>query len=249
MRGGKPPRRRKPSLTARVRPFWVPIILVAAVIAAALVAAAMWPGFYPRRIVVSGNSQVSRPEILARAHVSPNRSIWLQNTGAMRRRIEAIPEIATASILPMPSGVLRIRVTERRPFAILRNRAESVVVDRALRVLMPTSGDESLPEFTVEGSAELTPGEFVATTSTLALRDAYDAMAARHITPAGLSFDRYGGLVVTLRNGLRVLIGQQNDLAQKLTLVDAILMQVVRSQRRIAAIDVRAPGTPVVVYR
>jgi DNA-binding transcriptional regulator YdaS (Cro superfamily) len=45
------------------------------------------------------------------------------------------------------------------------------------------------------------------------------------------------------------LLGPQSDLAQKLTLVDAILAQVVHGQRRIAAIDVRAPGTPVVVYR
>ncbi len=48
---------------------------------------------------------------------------------------------------------------------------------------------------------------------------------------------------------MRVLIGQESDLGQKLTLVDAILAQVVRGQRRVAAIDVRAPAAPVVVYR
>ncbi len=79
------------------------------------------------------------------------------------------------------------------------------------------------------------------------LRDACEAMSARRITPRALAFDRYGGLVVTLRDGLRVLFGQESDLGEKVTLVDAILAQVVHGQRRVAAIDVRAPAAPVVV--
>jgi hypothetical protein len=95
----------------------------------------------------------------------------------------------------------------------------------------------------------LSPGKFVATRDAIALRDAYEAMLLRRITPRSIGFDRYGGLVVTLHDGMRLLLGQEGDLVQKLTLVDAILAQVVRGQRRITAIDVRAPSTPVVVYR
>ena len=52
-----------------------------------------------------------------------------------------------------------------------------------------------------------------------------------------------------MRNGLRLLLGSEKDLAQKLALVDPILSQVVGKQRRVAAIDLRAPATPVIVYR
>ena len=65
-----------------------------------------------------------------------------------------------------------------------------------------------------------------------------------------LALDRFGGLVVTMRDGrTRCFLAAQNDLGEKLTLADAILKQVVGRQRRVAAIDLRAPAAPVLVYR
>lgn len=242
-------RRRKPSLAARVRPFWMPIAVLLAVAIAGLLAAATWPGSYPQRLVVLGNHRVSRAEILAHARVARHRSIWLQSTGAMAARIAAIPQIARVTIRRIPPAAIRITVTERQPFAILRSGTESVVVDHALRVLWPSVGDEALPKLLLQSEVELSDGEFVTARDALELRDAYDAIAAKQIAPAALTVDRYGGLVVTLHGGLRLLLGQPTELPQKLALVDAILTQVVGTQRRVAAIDVRAPGTPVIVYR
>jgi len=48
---------------------------------------------------------------------------------------------------------------------------------------------------------------------------------------------------------LRLLFGSETDLSRKLTLADAILSQLVSRQRRVAAIDLRAPSAPVLVYR
>jgi cell division protein FtsQ len=240
--------RRKRSAAARVRPFWLPIALVAVIVLAAIAVAATWPGFAVKRVEVTGNERVSRAEILARAQVARERSIWLQATGAMSRRIEEIPYIATASIHRVPPATLRIVVTERVPFAALRSGAQIVTVDRTLRVLSMGSPG-GLPVFILQPGIELRPGRFVLRRDAAILRDADDAMAARQIKPLAIGFDRYGGLVIALRGGVRLLLGQERDLAQKVTLVDAILAQVVRGQRRVAAIDVRAPGTPVVVYR
>jgi cell division protein FtsQ len=243
------PRRRHPSLAARVRPFWMPIAALTVVVLAALGAAATWPGFYPRSVIVVGNHRVARAEILAHARIARGRSMWLQNTGAMATRITTIPQIATVTIHRIPPGTIRIAVTERQPFAILRSGTESVVVDHELRVLWPSVGDESLPELVLQPGFEVSDGQFVTARDALALRDAYDAIAGKRITVAALTLDPYGGLVATLQGGLRVLLGQQTELPQKLALVEAILTQVVRTQRRVAAIDVRAPGTPVIVYR
>ena len=124
-----------------------------------------------------------------------------------------------------------------------------MLVDRDLRVLEPATGDETLPIFVVESSADVTAGEYLRTRDTIELRDAYEAIAARRIIPLELRFDRFGGLVVTIQGGLRLLLGTQNDLGAKLTLADAILSQVVGHQRRVAAIDLRAPAAPVLVYR
>ncbi len=167
----------------------------------------------------------------------------------MKRRIEAIPYIETAAIHRIPPNMLRISVKERSPFAVLESGFETAVVDRQLRVLAPATGLESEPVLVVNPGLVFDVGTFVTARDASELREAYDAMAARQIFPVALAFDRYGGLIVTLDGGVQVLLGQENDLAKKLTLVQAILTQVVHRQRRVATIDVRAPSTPVVVYR
>jgi cell division septal protein FtsQ len=242
-------RRRKRSPVARIRPFWVPIGLCVASVLAGLAFAATWSGFDPKAVDVSGNQRVSRHEILGLAAVTPHESIWLQDPGAIAKRIESIPYIATARVRRVPPAAIRIVVSERVPFAILRSDDDAVIVDRALRVLESATPDANYPVLVLESGVALEPGTFVRRPSALRLREAYDAIEARHIAATELQYDRFGGLVVTIRGGLRLLLGSENDLGQKLILADAILGQIVAHQRRVAAIDVRAPSAPVLVYR
>ncbi len=227
----------------------MPIALGAAVVAGGLAFAAAWPGFNPKKIAVTGNRIVSRGEIVTRAAIAPRVSIWLQNTGAMARRIEAIPYIASARVGRIPPASIRIVVAERTPIAVLLSGWDAVLVDRALRVLEPAGVGDTLPVLVLQPGVGFTPGEYVRTRDAIALRDAYEALAARQIVPVELGFDRFGGLVATMRGGLRLLLGGTNDLDRKLTLANAILAQVVGRQRRVAAIDLRAPSAPVLVYR
>lgn len=242
-------RRRRRSPVARIRPFWMPIVLVSGVGLVLLAVVATWPGFYPKEIVVNGDQRVTRGEILAAAQIAPQVSIWLQNTSAIANRIEAIPYIGIVRVHRAPPGTIRIAVTERVPFAVLRSAVAAAVVDRSLRVLEPVVSADPLPIFDVEPNLDFAPGGYVRTRDAIELRDCYLAIAARQIVPRELRFDRFGGLVVTLRGGVRLLLGAQNDLGPKLTLADAILSQVGDRQRRVAAIDLRAPAAPVVEYR
>jgi cell division protein FtsQ len=223
--------------------------LVVVLIAGALAFAALYPGFDPKNVSVSGNHRVSRQEILARAGVAPHTTIWLQNTGAIAQRVAAIPYIDSARVRRTPPAAIRIVVTERTPFAVLRSDYDAAVADRSLRVLEPVTDESALPVFDVGPATALTPGSFVRSSTAVALRAAYETMSSRQMAPAELALDPYGGLVVTMRGGLRLMLGGQSDLAQKLTLADAILSQIVTQRRRVAAIDLRAPSAPVLVYR
>ena len=234
---------------ARVRRFWMPIGLGAALVIAGLVFAATWAGFQPKHIVVVGNHRVTRHEIVVRAAILRHETIWLQNTGAIAKRIEAIPFVDTASVHRIPPATIEIAIAERTPFAILVSGSESGLADHALRVLDAAPADARLPMLVLEPGLELVPGAFVKTRDAVALRAAYDALNAAQIVPAQIALDRYGGIVVTLSDGLRLLLGTPADLAQKLALVNPILSQVVGRQRRVAALDLRAPATPVIVYR
>jgi cell division protein FtsQ len=227
----------------------MPIAFCVAIAIAGLSVLATWPGFVAKTIVVSGNDRVSRAEILARARVTPHLSMWLQNTGAIAKRIETIPYVDAARVQRIPPSTMHIVVSEREPFAVLRSGDEDVLVDRALRVLEPAPDAASYPVLILEPGVTLEPGEFVRRSSALGLRDAYEKIDGRKIVAVSLGYDSFGGLVVTLRGGLRLLLGSESDLSAKLTLANAILSQVVSRQPRVAAIDLRAPSAPVLVYR
>jgi cell division protein FtsQ len=227
----------------------MPIALCAVLLVAGFTVAATWPGFVAKTVVIGGNNRVSRDEILTRARVAAHVSIWLQNTGAIARRIEAIPYVDVARVDRVPPSTIRIVVSERKPFLVLRSGGDAALVDRTLRVLQPADVAAPYPVLVLEPGITFEPGEFVRLPTALQLRDAYEKMEGGKIVPVAMQYDRFGGLVVTIRGGLRLLLGSQNDLATKLTLADAILSQVVTPQRRVTAIDLRAPSAPVLVYR
>jgi cell division protein FtsQ len=243
-------RRRSPSAAARLRPFWIVGILAACAALAGAYYLATWPALRPQKIVVTGNRVVRRAEIVGAARVSRTQNLWLQNTGAMVARIERIPDVDVAIVRRIPPATLSIAVTERLPYAIVGNGSEHVVVDRTLRVLQPgAEGERSLPVLVAPGAVLPSPGHAIDDAALRALRDDGEALAAAGIDPALLRHDRFGGLTVTLRGGIRVLFGDENDLTEKARLVNPILHQLAAKASRITAIDLRAPSTPVVDYR
>jgi cell division protein FtsQ len=249
MNRGRSPRRRKASATARLRPFWIPIVGIAVIAIAGGAFAVAWPGFEPKYVQVAGNRIVSRSEILAHAAVAGRVNMWLQNTGAMATRVRGIPYVDSVAVYRLPPATVVISVSERTPFAVVRSDERAVLVDRDLRVLQPAPDDSTLPQFVLKPGVVLEPGRFLTEPAAVALRDDYAAMIAARVVPLQLTFDQFGGLVAVVRGGVRILLGDDADLSKKLALVDPILAQVVRKQRRIAAVDLRAPATPVLVFK
>jgi len=242
------PSRKKKSVTSQLRPFWVPILVLVGIAAVAGYYGATWPGFYPKRVTVSGNRLVTESKILAEAAISRHENLWLQNMHAAAARIETIPYVLRARVHRTPPANVRIVVSERTPFANVDLAGEMVLVDRELRVL-ETRGRTGLPVFLLPDGIVTRPGTFLRDGRARQFRDDYEALSAGHVIVTRLQFDRFDDLVATLRGGKRVLFGDDGDLAKKIPLVEPILAQLSRSARPVAAIDLRAPGTPVVVYR
>jgi cell division septal protein FtsQ len=242
-------KRVKRSAAARIQPFWIMIALAGVLSVAAGAFLTMWSGFDARQVAVTGNRRVPSSEILRVADIPPNRSIWLDDTKTIAARIRTIPLVGTVSIHRLPPASFTIAVSERVPFATLTSDDQSVVVDRALRVLSPASGDETLPSFVLSLHRSLAPGTFVTAHDALVLRDVYTTMVSNGLTPATLTLDQYGDVVASIAGGPRLLLGEPNNLGRKVRLLNAILAQVVRRQLSVSAVDVRAPATPVVVYR
>ncbi len=81
------------------------------------------------------------------------------------------------------------------------------------------------------------------------LRDDFEALAQAHVTIASLRYDKFGDLVAVMRGGAQLLLGDDANLSRKAALVGPILSQVATNGRAIAAVDLRAPDTPVVRYK
>lgn len=242
-------KRLRSSAAARLRPFWPLIAVGAIVVVGVAVFCITWSGFAPKAVTVGGNRIVPRAEIVSRAAVSSHLNLWLQNPHAIAARVEAIPYVAHADVHRVPPATIAIWITERAPFAILRGNGSEASIDRTLRVLGPVEPGTTLPVFDA-GNLELPDaGAFVTSSRVASLRDDYEALLAARVVPESLGFDKFGGLVATMSDGIKILLGDDTDLNAKLRLIDPILAQVVRSQRRVAAVDLRAPATPVLVYK
>jgi cell division protein FtsQ len=248
-KSGVQSRRRKRSAARRLRPFWIPLSLIGILVVAGVTFAVLWPGFDPQHVVASGNRVVPASDIVRAARVNMRVNMWLQNGRAIARRVEAIPYVETAHVHRFPPATVVISVTERTPFAVVISDGQSMLVDRHLRVLAPQYDATALPQLTLPPGVGLDPGTFVARKDASTLAADYDAMIAGHVVPIELHYDKFGGLVATVRGGIEILLGDDGDLSKKLPLVDPILAQVVRKERKVRQVDLRAPNTPVVVYR
>ncbi len=241
-------KRRRKSPGARLRPFWMLFAVLAVAAGVGLYYAATWPGFFPKHVSVSGNRLVTSRRILAQAQIASDSNLWLQNMGAAERRIEAIPYVKDASIHRLLPADAHIVITERAPFAVVRSGSEKVLVDHDLRVLQDDDGSVSVPLMVVK--TVIPPaGAFIRDVSVQRLRNDDDALAQAHVAVRSLRFDRFDDLVATTRGGISLLLGDDDDLAKKTPLIDPIISQVSAGGRRLAALDLRAPNTPVVVYK
>jgi cell division septal protein FtsQ len=237
--------RRKRSAADRVRPFWILFVLLVAVGVVGGYLGATWPGFRARHIIVFGNHRVKTKDILHHAAINTHVNVWLQNMTAAANRVGLIADIGAVTIQrKFPAGVA-IVVKERIPFAQIRSGRQSVITDRDLRVLT-VSGVTGLPQLTVRAALP-GAGQYIKDERVVRLRKDYEQLAAAHVVVVEVHYDRFGDLVALTPRGVQLLLGDDEDLTRKVALIGPILSQT--AKKKIAAIDLRAPATPVVVYR
>jgi cell division protein FtsQ len=243
----KTPRRSKPSLGARLRRYWIPAVVIAAALIAAVRFAVRAPMFATLTPSVSGNVKVPAAEVIAKAALDPQANVWLVDAGAVERRVEAIPYVASARLWRGFPGGARIEISERKPDACVGSDVALVTIDAARRVLHGGCGEGVV--YRLRSAAEFPDGSFVRDPELARLQSDALALDARGRRLTDLAFDEFGGLEATLPSGIRVRFGDDDDLGRKERLIGPILAAIDPRAGRISAIDLRAPSTPVVERR
>lgn len=187
------------------------------------------------QITVTGAARTGAPAVQAAAGIDPGRPLVSVDEGAAQARVEGLPWVAAAEVTSHWPHTVRIRVTERVPVA--GEGSAAVLVDRTGQVLGPAE-DADLPVVITAAVPE--PGGRLAAQS----RGAVAVVAA---LPPALAeqvstVERHtNSLVVTLRDGIEVELGDQTRLKAKSEAALALLEQADRPT--IATIDVSVPGT------
>lgn len=243
-------RRTKPSIAVRVRTFWVVAALVVCVVLAAGIAIANAPQLRVRSIDanVPSGGLVTRNAVITAAHIDPDANLWLLNTGAIRRRLETIPYVATAAVhrAQFPHPAVTLDVTLRTPTGCVQSSSGTVTIDATARVLQTDCVSALLPLVDVGAGPAVAPGAILAAPDVdRLLTDA--RTVGEHIPVRIVRRDRFGGLEAIDSRGVLLKFGSDADLPAKLALVEPIRRSVGLG-RPLRVIDLRAPATPVVEF-
>ena len=191
------------------------------------------PVFHLRSLSVSGLDRVSAADVRARAAIDAHTNVWLQDRGAMARRIEAIPYVET----------------ERVAEGCVHDPSGQFTIDAERRVLALGCADAPPFVYDMRAPIDARPGAFVADPELEALQADARALAAGTNRYRAFGYDEFGELDATLVDGIHVRFGDDADLARKESLVGPILAQLGPRAGTVVALDLRAPAAPVVQFR
>lgn len=209
-----------------------------------------WPGFTLHRLVVTGVREVARSEVVARANIDPHADIWLMNTGAVSKRIEAIPRVLAARVRRSLPGNVRIEITERKPAGcVIGADGRRATIDETRRILTEDCPADVLPRYVVGAVFGEDPGAVLQNETLQRLQNDDRVLETGEQRFARLALDRFGDLDAQLTSGVTIRFGDDADLARKERLVGPILHATAANFGRVRAIDLRSAATPVVEFR
>ena len=243
-------RRSRPSIAVRLRMFWVFAVLAIVAVLALAVAVVTAPQLRVRAIDVSvpAGGPVTKAAVQTAAAIDPAANLWLIDTGAIRRRIEALPYVSVAAVhrAQFPRPTVNLDVALREPTGCVLSNHGAVTIDRSDRVLQAGCVSARLPQIDVGASAPAAPGSrLVAPDVDGLLADA--RLIGERIPVRLVRRDRFGGIEAVDAEGVTLKFGADDDLAHKLTLVEPVRKSA-GVQRKLRAIDLRSPETPVVEF-
>ncbi|MDQ6768291.1 MAG: FtsQ-type POTRA domain-containing protein [Candidatus Eremiobacteraeota bacterium] len=241
--------------------------LVAACAAAAgALSVGLWheafnPRFNVDIVAVNGLSRTPASEVISAAALRVGQNAWLVDRGAVTRRIEGLPWVRTAALHVRWPNRLTIDVTERKPAArvVLPSQASQrstpryALIDQTQHVLevSPAPDDRGqLPLLVVipPPPRDVLPGSVLDRREVSQALEAYRRLSGLGLRISEVAIAPSTGISATADRNLRVLFGEDEDLAKKAQLFQAIVAKI-STPSRVAYVDVRSVRAPTVLYR
>lgn len=236
----------------RRRLGWLPTsVLGVAALLTSTWAASVSPVFELRELQVTGQSHLTRRQVVALSGVKSDANVLWLSAGAVAARLEeSSPWIASAAVSRSLPGTISIEILEREPVAAVADGSRWLLVAADGMVLEATREDPGLPLIEEpsarSGGRSAGPGLMGRSHPGLEL-------AARVLAPMGerlrsrieaVVTGSEGIVVLRLRMGTRVLYGDATEIATKARTLGAILRWVADTGATLERLDLRAPRAP-----
>jgi cell division protein FtsQ len=220
-------------------------IAVAVVIVATSLVVSRSSLLHLRHLDVVGTTSLTRAEVERLSGLSSSTNVLWFDPGAVERRLESDPWVATATVSRRLPGTIRISVVERVPVAMIRDERGFTVVAADGVALTTVERDPALPEIVVVAGSSARWGNAQAR-----------AAAARAI--AGLAGGSRpgvvravvwsGSLTVELDGGTRVEFGDPIGIEAKAAAARRILRWATSRRASVARVNVIAPDSPTATF-
>lgn len=194
---------------------------------------ARFAGFGIDQVVLEGHRMSFDGDIFDAMDLANVRTFAALDSAAVKARIERLPWIDTAELSRVYPGLLEVRVTERKPYALWSRADRRYLIDKTGRVLAAVSGEAlpDLPRFAGEGAASEAAGLM----QTVAR---YPAIASRLAEAERVSERRW---TLRLMNGSTLVLPADNEVgALEMLSRDVDLLALVTSGGNV--LDFRGPG-------
>jgi cell division protein FtsQ len=227
-----------PDSPAPSGPKRLPLVIAGA---AAAVLVAVWlvafsPALGVRTVQVSGIHTLTADQVRTAAEIDDGAPLIRLDTAGVRKRVEAMPDVASASVSVSYPSTIKIQVVERVPIGYLANGASSFsLVDRTgAQYREVTAAPAGLPRFAIPvGAGGQETGQAVAVVAA-ALDPPVLALLAQ------ISADSPQSITLVLRDGRTVSWGSAERSDQKAALLPTLLAQPGKTY------DVSSPSLAVV---
>jgi cell division protein FtsQ len=229
-------------------------VVVAVVASVGLYQLARSPLFGLTEVRVEGAGPDLRAAVLSAANVRSGQPYLDIDPGAVRRRVEALPAVASARVARSYPSSLRIVVSERVPTAVVSSggaywlvAADGMVLRRLAgrpapgRGALPLVADVPLPPGVGPGT-RLPPDNPLA--NALSALGHMDPVLKRQV--AAVTAGSIDSLQLGLRDGAVVLYGVAEQQAAKDAAVLLVRSKLRAEGKKVVRIDVRSPSTPIV---
>lgn len=205
--------------------------------------------FKIKKIEVTGNQKITKEEILKKAEYREGYNIYKFKKSTSLNNIKSIPYVESADIDIKLPNIVKIKVKEKKPIAMIAYNDELLLIDISGSFLETKKREEgiNLPEISgldIRNKSKIFQGKY----SSEQIEFIKLCHEKKYLNKMKyINFSNMDNIVVELNSKEKVHFGNINNLDYKLDFLDEILKDTKRKKISVKRIELNKGNNPIVI--